>query len=64
MIETNKLSVADVDKLKHVYGTNNNIVSVSIAEIEQTKKRLEMLYPNCKVQWSFAERICLRNKSR
>ena len=39
MIETNKLSVADVDKLKHVYGTNNNIVSVSIAEIEQTKKR-------------------------
>lgn len=50
MIETNKLSVADVDKLKHVYGTNNNIVSVSIAEIEQTKKRLEVLYPNCKVQ--------------
>lgn len=42
MIETNKLSVADVDKLKHVYGTNNNIVSVSIAEIEQTKKRLEV----------------------
>ena len=39
MIETNKLSVADVDKLKHVYGTNNNIVSVSIAGNRADKEK-------------------------
>lgn len=42
---------------------NKRSISVSVAEIGQTQKRLEILYPNCKVQWSFAERICLRNKA-
>lgn len=62
-LERNELSLTDVNRLKHVYGTNNQSISVSAAEIGQTQKRLEILYPNCKVQWSFAERICLRNKA-
>ncbi len=63
MIDVNQLTIEDVYRLRNIYGTNNTSVSVSTTEIKQVKERLEVLYPNCKVQWSFAERICLRNKS-
>ena len=35
----------------------------AVKKSKKMKERLEVLYPNCKVQWSFAERICLKNKS-
>lgn len=63
MIDVNQLTIEGVYRLRNIYGTNNTSVSVSTTEIKQMKERLEVLYPNCKVQWSFAERICLRNKS-
>ena len=63
MIDVNQLTIEDVYRLRNIYGTNNTSVSVSTTEIKQMTERLEVLYPNCKVQWSFAERICLRNKS-
>ena len=43
MVPTNQLSLTDVNRLKHVYGTNNQSISVSAAEIGQTQKRLEKL---------------------
>ena len=58
MIDVNQLTIEDVYRLRNIYGTNNTSVSVSSTEIKQMKERLEVLYPNCKVQWSFAERIC------
>ena len=62
MIAINQLTLEDVNRLKNIYGTNNTSVSVSTTEIKQMKERLEVLYPNCKVQWSFAERICFQSR--
>ena len=52
MIDVNQLTIEDVYRLRNIYGTNNTSVSVSTTEIKQMKERLEVLYPNCKVQWS------------
>lgn len=57
-----QLTRKDIEKLlKEKPGTNNRAVSATENEVQEMHKHLGGIYPG-RVQISFAEKICLRNK--
>jgi len=56
------LTLEDVEKLRRKRAVGSAHYSFTAAQVEQARLHLQTLYPNCRVQTSFAEKILLLNK--
>lgn len=56
------LTLEDVEILRRKRAVGSAQYSFTAAQIEQARLHLQTLYPNCRVQTSFAEKILLLNK--
>lgn len=62
MKPTTHLTIYDIEKLRRKNtGTNGTSVSASEQEVKDMQKHLGTIYTG-RIQMSFAEKICLRNK--
>lgn len=56
------LTLEDVEKLRRKMAVGSAQYSFTAAQIEQARLHLQTLYPDCRVQTSFAEKMLLLNK--
>lgn len=63
MLPINSLTVDDVDRLRKASGTNGRSITLSDFEIQQVYRRLQVLFPKSRIQWSFAEKVAFHNKA-
>lgn len=58
----NLLTKADVEYLRRKTACGNANYSFSKNDIKKSRAHLQTLYPSCRVQTSFAEKILLKNE--